>query len=101
MTDAGTAFEFLPRGPFDLSNQNRYFGGWPTLHGDPDAIVMSFPVEGWKGSAAVVLRQSPDGQLRGVVYGDAAVAEKARAQALASHWMLRLRPGRRSEGGIL
>jgi hypothetical protein len=47
------------------------------------AIVMSFPVEGWKGSAAVVMRQSPDGRLNLLVRGPAAVVEQARAQALA------------------
>ncbi len=50
--------EYAPQGPFDLANQNQYFGGWPTLPDDPGAIVIAFPVEGWQGSAAVVLRQS-------------------------------------------
>jgi DNA-3-methyladenine glycosylase II len=46
-----------PLGPFDLANQNRYFNPWPVLPSDPGAVVMAFPVEGWSGSAAVVLRQ--------------------------------------------
>lgn len=44
-----------PLGPFDLSHQNRYFGGWPVR---PDgALEMAFPVEGWQSSALVTARQ--------------------------------------------
>jgi DNA-3-methyladenine glycosylase II len=83
MGGEGTAFEYVPKGPFDLSNQNKYFGGWPTLEQDPAAIVLTFPVEGWKGSAAVVLRQLPDGRLAGQIHAPAALADAARQQALA------------------
>ena len=76
-------FEFIPSGLFDLANQNQYFGGWPTLKNDPHTIVMAFPVEGWKGSAAVTLRQETDGRIVGQVYGPAEISEKARSQALA------------------
>ena len=76
-------FEFIPSGLFDLANQNHYFGGWPTLKNDPQTIVMAFPVEGWKGSAAVTLRQETDGRIAGQVYGPAEITEKARSQALA------------------
>jgi DNA-3-methyladenine glycosylase II len=72
-----------PRGPFDLLFQNRYFNGWPTLPGDPETIVMSFPVEGWAGSAAVTLRQRGD-EVDVRVVGPAEIAEKAEAQALAA-----------------
>lgn len=76
-------FSFTPSGPFDLANQNSHFGGWPTLPGDPGAIVMAFPVEGSECSAAVVLRQSADGAIAGEVHGCAqAVAERAFRQAL-------------------
>ncbi|GAC1332607.1 MAG: hypothetical protein NVSMB17_11950 [Candidatus Dormibacteria bacterium] len=47
-----TRFEVTPSGPFDLENENRYFGGWPTVAG---AVAMAFPVEGWKSSAAVAV----------------------------------------------
>ena len=77
------SFDFLPKGPFELSNQNRYFGGWPTLNNNPEVIVMAFPVEGWIGSAAVTLQQSADGRIIGNIYGSNAVFEKARQQALA------------------
>jgi hypothetical protein len=46
MTDAGTAFEFLPKSPFELSNQNQYFGGWPTLDHDPDCYRHVVPRRG-------------------------------------------------------
>ena len=77
-------FEFIPSGLFDLANQNQYFGGWPTLKNDPKTIVMAFPVEGWKGSAAVTLRQETDGRIAGQVYAPAEITEKARLQALAA-----------------
>jgi len=76
-------FEYLPRGPFDLANQNRYFGGWPTLRSDPGTIVMAFPVEGWKGSAAVALQQKTDGSILGEVFGGSGISAQAEEQALA------------------
>ena len=77
------SFDYLPKGPFELTNQNRYFGGWPTLNNNPKVIVMAFPVEGWNGSAAVTLQQSTDGRIIGNTYGPSAVFEKAQQQALA------------------
>jgi DNA-3-methyladenine glycosylase II len=71
-----------PRGPFDLAFQNRYFNGWPTLPGT-HTVVMSFPVEGWHGSAAVTLQQRGD-EVDVRVVGPPAVAERAEAQALAA-----------------
>jgi DNA-3-methyladenine glycosylase II len=72
-----------PLGPFDLANQNRYFNPWPALPGDPRSVVMAFPVEGWSGSAAVVLRQAePDGEVAVQVVG--AGPDAATAQALAA-----------------
>ncbi len=78
-----SSFEYIPKGPFDLANQSQYFGGWPTLPGEPNTIVLAFPVEGWQGSAAVTLRQKPDGSLLGEVYGPAELCQKAEQQALA------------------
>lgn len=57
--------------PFDLRNQNEYFGGWPVLK-DTDkefAIVIAFPVEGWEESAAVVVSQYETGELIAQSYG--------------------------------
>jgi len=74
-------FEIVARGPFDLENQASRFGGWPKLG---DAILMAFPVEGWKSSAAVVMRQR-QGMITGEVYGAADQdAEQAWRQAVAT-----------------
>jgi len=77
-------FEFLPKGPFDLLYQNQFFGGWPTLPDDATAIVITFPVEEWKSSAAVVLRQETDSKIVGHVYGTDTEQAQAWKQALAA-----------------
>lgn len=74
-------FRIEPRGPFALADANRYFGGWPTLANDPNAIVMAFPVEGWRTSAAVVVRQESSGSVVGEVHGSAEAASHADAEA--------------------
>jgi DNA-3-methyladenine glycosylase II len=74
-------FEMVPRGPFDLENQTSRFGGWPKLG---DGIVMPFPVEGWNGSAAVVMRQRAN-VITGAIHGASdADAERAWHQAMAT-----------------
>lgn len=73
-----------PKGPFDLARSREFFGGWPSLASDPLAIVMAFPVEGWRTSAAVVIRQQRGGRIVGDVYGAGADAAKAWRQALAT-----------------
>jgi len=74
-------FELVPRGPFDLEAEAGRFGGWPRLG---DAVVMAFPVEGWRSSAAVVMRQRGD-SITGDIHGaDEADAERAWRQALAT-----------------
>ncbi len=77
------AFELLPKGPFNLQNQNKYFGGFPYLDDENKSIVITFPVEGWKESAAVVITQSSSGKIKGEVFGGAHDKEKAWKQALA------------------
>jgi DNA-3-methyladenine glycosylase II len=72
-----------PRGPFDLLFQNRFFNGWPTLPDHPDTIVMAFPVEGWAGSAAVLVRQDGD-DVDIDVRAPEASADVAAGQALAA-----------------
>jgi len=64
--------EVVALGPFDLEVEARRFGGWPR-HGD--AVVMAFPVEGWQGSAAVVMHQRGN-----TIAGDVHVTGKADAQ---------------------
>jgi DNA-3-methyladenine glycosylase II len=77
-------FEITPSGRFDLSNTNHYFGGWLTLNADNQAIVMTFPVEGWQDSAAVVLRQDDTGKIVGEVICADQHAQAAWQQALAA-----------------
>jgi DNA-3-methyladenine glycosylase II len=77
-------FAFRPTGPYDLANQNEYFGGWPTPAGDGSAIVVAFPIEGWQASAAVVVRQSTDDELALEVFGAGEHQAKATEQALAT-----------------
>lgn len=78
-------FRVEPSGPFSLAEANRYFGGWPVLASDPSAIVMAFPVEGWRRSAAVVVRQDAAGGLTGEVHdADGEDAEAAWRTALAA-----------------
>jgi DNA-3-methyladenine glycosylase II len=72
-----------PKGPFDLATQREFFGGWPSPPTDAEAIVMAFPLEGWRTSAAVVVRQER-GRIVGHVYGAATEAAKAWRQALAT-----------------
>jgi len=74
-------FELVPQGPFDLETEASRFGGWPRLG---DAIVMTFPVEGWRSSAAVVMRQRGE-RIAGDIHGAGeADAERAWRQALAT-----------------
>src|SRR5258707_14983535 len=75
-------FSYKPKGPFNLLHQNQYFNGWPLLADDETVIVMAFPVEGWRGSAGVTLRQLQDGTLDITVDGKLE-QEKAKNQALA------------------
>jgi DNA-3-methyladenine glycosylase II len=77
-------FSMQPRGPFDLAHQRRFFGPWLEYSPDPTALAMTFPVEGWAESAAVVLRQRDQGTIAGVVHGaDGDAAKRAWEQALA------------------
>jgi DNA-3-methyladenine glycosylase II len=72
-----------PKGPFDLATQREFFGGWPSSPTAAEAIVMAFPVEGWRTSAAVVVRQER-GRIVGDVHGAGADSAKAWRQALAT-----------------
>src|SRR5438105_15684846 len=67
-----------------MVRQNDYFGGWTQPSPDGRTIVMAFPVEGWKHSAAVVIRQTAPDTVGGEVYGRPGVPEDtAWRQALA------------------
>jgi len=62
-------FEIRPRGPFSLAAAQGFAGGFAAGIGGGEvgdtAIVLAFPVEGWQSSAAVELRQRPDGVVVG------------------------------------
>jgi DNA-3-methyladenine glycosylase II len=79
------SYRLRPDGAFSLANERRFFGDWLGVPSDPDAVAMAFPVEGWRGSAAVVLREADDGAVEGTVVttGDAEPSH-AWAQALAT-----------------
>jgi DNA-3-methyladenine glycosylase II len=77
-------FSIEPRGAFGLAQANTYFGGWPTLSIEPDGLVMAFPVEEWRTSAAIVIRQEPSGLVVGEVHGPQDDAEAAWKTALAA-----------------
>lgn len=65
-----------PKGPFDLARSREFFGGWPSPPSDAEAIVMAFPVEGWRTSAAVVVSQQRGGRIVGDIYGAGATPRK-------------------------
>lgn len=80
-----THFELVPRGPFSLEVENSYFGGWASTGGDAGRIVLTFPVEGWRTSAAVTVAQAADGRVIADVYGaQGEDAEQAWKQAQAA-----------------
>ncbi len=79
------AYRMQPAGPFSLDTERRFFGDWLSVASDPAAVGMAFPVEGWQGSAAVVIRPAGDGAIDGsVMTTGRAAPEQAWAQALAT-----------------
>ncbi|MBV9169993.1 MAG: DNA-3-methyladenine glycosylase 2 family protein [Chloroflexi bacterium] len=81
-------FELQPRGPFSLSLETSFFGGWASMSGDSDRVVMAMPVESapgaWNSSAAVVMSQRDDGMIVGDVVGEDASTAWRQAQAALS-----------------
>lgn len=83
------AVEIQPIGPFDLATARDFAGGFAAGIGSKastdGSILMTFPVEGWTGSAVVQLRQDADGILRGQAFGggDPATAERQAARSLS------------------
>jgi DNA-3-methyladenine glycosylase II len=89
-----TSFRVEPRGPFRLAAAAAFAGGFaPGLGGGAvgqggASILMAFPLEGGRTSAAVDLRQEANGTVTGEVFGaqplTGAEAAQAEAQALRS-----------------
>ncbi len=69
-------------GPFELLYQNQFFNGWPVLD-DRQSIAMAFPVEDWRSSAAVVVKQVAKNEVEITVHSQEN-AERASDQALAA-----------------
>jgi DNA-3-methyladenine glycosylase II len=76
-------FAYTPRGSFDLALTNQFFGGWTTPDPHQAGLALSFPLEGWRTSAAVTMRQEQSGAITGEVYGAGDESESAWRQALA------------------
>jgi DNA-3-methyladenine glycosylase II len=76
-------FEHTLSGPFALDRSEDFFGEWLVASQERDAIALAFPVEGWRSSAAVILRQLRPDALAGEVHGAGEDAARAWAQALA------------------
>jgi DNA-3-methyladenine glycosylase II len=83
-----TDFTIEPEGPFSLTAAQDFAGGFPAGIGGGSAggssLILAFPVEGWRDSAVVELRQAADdGPVLGRVDGTAD-PETARRQAARS-----------------
>ena len=67
-----TPFSITPRGRFSLAAAQDFAGGFAAgigAHGTATGLLMTFPVEGWRDSAAVDVWQTADGVVHGEVSG--------------------------------
>ena len=81
-----TAFTIEPTGRFSLAAAQDFAGGFAAgigARGTSTGILMTFPVESWRNSAAVDAWQSEDGVVHGDVHGSDDV-ETVRRQAARS-----------------
>lgn len=83
-------FSIEPRGPFSLAAAQDFAGGFAAGIGGGAAtgtsLVLAFPVEGWRDSAVVELRQEADGgPVSGRIGGtsDPATAQRQAARSLS------------------
>jgi DNA-3-methyladenine glycosylase II len=77
-------FTIEPEGPFSLAAARDFAGGFAAgigAHQTDDGILMTFPVEGWRGSAAVDVWQGSDGTIHGEVSGSDDLASVRRQAA--------------------
>jgi DNA-3-methyladenine glycosylase II len=84
-----TSFTIEPRGPFSLAAAQDFAGGFAAgigAHGTASGLLMTFPVERWRDSAAVDVWQGPDGVVHGEVAGtddlETAMRQAARSLSL-------------------
>ena len=83
-----TAFTIEPVGPFSLAAAQDFAGGFPAgigAHGTATGLLMTFPVEGWRESAAVDVWQTADGVVHGEAMGsdDLATITRQAARSLS------------------
>jgi len=83
-----TTFTLEPSGPFSLSAAQDFAGGFAAgigAHGTATGLLMAFPVEGWRESAAIDVWQTPDGTIHGEVHGtdDLKTAKRQAARSLS------------------
>jgi DNA-3-methyladenine glycosylase II len=83
-----TAFSIEPVGPFSLAAAQDFAGGFAAgigAHGTATGLLMTFPVEGWRDSAAIDVWQTPDGTIHGEVAGtdDLGTAKRQAARSLS------------------
>jgi DNA-3-methyladenine glycosylase II len=81
-----TAFAIAPRGPFSLAAARDFAGGFAAgigAHQTDAGILMTFPVEGWRESAAIDVWQGSDQLVHGSVHGSADL-DTVRRQAARS-----------------
>ena len=81
-----TTFTLEPSGSFSLAAAQDFAGGFAAgigAHGTATGLLMTFPVEGWRDSAAIDVWQTPDGTIHGDVHGTADL-ETAKRQAARS-----------------
>jgi DNA-3-methyladenine glycosylase II len=75
-----------PRGPFSLAAAQDFAGGFAAgigARGTATGLLMTFPVEGWRGSAAVDVWQTADGTVHGETAGSDEI-DMIRTQAARS-----------------
>ena len=83
-----TSFTIVPSGPFSLAAAQDFAGGFAAgigAHGTSTGLLMTFPVEGWRESAAVDVWQEPDGTIHAEVSGadDLATVRRQAARSLS------------------
>jgi len=87
-TSSVTGFTIVPRGPFSLAAARDFAGGFAAgigAQGHGAGVLMTFPVEGWQGSAVVDAWQDDDGTIQAAVSGngDMATVERQAARSLS------------------
>ena len=83
-----TSFTIEPEGRFSLAAAQDFAGGFAAgigAHGTTTGLLMTFPVEGWRDSAAVDVWQTADGVVHGDMHGsdDVVTVRRQAARSLS------------------